>query len=278
MRSKAFKGVQYENVVSDPYFPVYREELKLNNGTPTGVDALYSDTRFFGTVSKQYILLEHKEASNIATNMLDKLGIKYDISTSIATGGGAKFFQTIKFPDYKFSLGDVENTAEGNKNRDDFIPTVILKNSYDKTCAFQFIYGGFRMVCMNGLVVGDVVQNISYVHTKQINTDYIGKVFQTNLEKTIEGIRFGYNRLNTEECTPYVKLLLAEIFTKNMVGEVINMLPDGSFENDDNNLEISPDISAYMLYNIITNVITHKVKSVNRQIELGNKIAKIFRI
>lgn len=280
MRHKLFTGIEKRGVVKDPYFPVYKEELKLNNGKATGIYAIFSDKALFETVSKQYVLLPHQEASQIATNMLEKCNIKYEIDKSVATNYGAKFFQIIKFPGYKFTVDTVDNTAlDGKKYSDDFIPTVILKNSYDKTCAFQFIYGCFRFVCMNGMVVGSVIQDVSYRHTKEIQPEQIGKVFKMKLEETIENVKGGYERLNSEEASPYIKLLLAEIFTKNMIGEVIKFLPDSSFDYDgEKNFEVSPDISAYVMYNIVTNVITHKVKSMNRQVELGNKVSRIFNI
>lgn len=46
----------------------------------------------------------------------------------------------------------------------DAIPEVVLINSHDATCAFRMYAGLFRLVCENGMIVGDTLDSIRVIH------------------------------------------------------------------------------------------------------------------
>ena len=51
------------------------------------------------------------------------------------------------------------NLIKGNE----FIETVMI-NSHDRSIAYQFLMGVYRMVCANGMIVGDTFQKVSVKH------------------------------------------------------------------------------------------------------------------
>eukprot|EP00918_Siedleckia_nematoides_P082182 GHVU01180154.1.p1 GENE.GHVU01180154.1~~GHVU01180154.1.p1 ORF type:complete len:261 (+),score=2.99 GHVU01180154.1:114-896(+) len=44
-------------------------------------------------------------------------------------------------------------------------PEIVIKNSYDKSCSFQLLFGLYRLVCSNGLMIGKTFQGESIIHT-----------------------------------------------------------------------------------------------------------------
>lgn len=67
---------------------------------------------------------------------------------------------------------------------------VILVNSFDGTSSFKLISGVFRFVCLNGLVVGDTVQEVAIPHKRVALDDVLEGVYSVveDFEKVTESI------------------------------------------------------------------------------------------
>ena len=66
--------------------------------------------------------------------------------------------------------GQVQTRPEANE--------IILINSHDGASSYQMLAGMFRFVCCNGLVVGDVVEDIRIPHKGNIQDDVIEGAFR----------------------------------------------------------------------------------------------------
>ena len=66
--------------------------------------------------------------------------------------------------------GQVQAKPEANE--------IILINSHDGASSYQMLAGMFRFVCCNGLVVGDVVEDIRIPHKGNIQDDVIDGAFR----------------------------------------------------------------------------------------------------
>ncbi|MEO6746269.1 MAG: DUF932 domain-containing protein [Caldimonas sp.] len=66
--------------------------------------------------------------------------------------------------------GQVQTKPEANE--------IILINSHDGASSYQMLAGMFRFVCCNGLVVGDVVEDIRIPHKGNIQNDVIEGAFR----------------------------------------------------------------------------------------------------
>lgn len=62
------------------------------------------------------------------------------------------------------------------KSVGDVVPEILLKNSYDGSCAYVLTLGVYRLACANGLVVGTTFESVRTIH--------IGK---NALQKAIDG-------------------------------------------------------------------------------------------
>jgi hypothetical protein len=66
--------------------------------------------------------------------------------------------------------GEVQTKPEANE--------IILINSHDGASSYQMLAGMFRFVCCNGLVVGDIVEDIRIPHKGNIQDDVIEGAFR----------------------------------------------------------------------------------------------------
>jgi hypothetical protein len=90
---------------------------------------------------------------------------------------------------------------------DSLLETVLI-NSHDGSSAYDLSMGIFRLVCSNGMVVGDVFESIHIRHIGNI----IDRIIEasTNMLKNAPKIAESVNLFRTITLTPQEQLLLAE--------------------------------------------------------------------
>jgi hypothetical protein len=235
---------------------------------------------FLSSVSPRYTVTTHTEVNAFTERLLTSQSLPYEIGRTAVASKGNKFFREIRFPSMKFTPDGSDNTALDGGKTDDIYPTIILRNSYDRSSSIDFLYGGFRLICTNGMIIGDIAQRISQNHMKPANYDRIGDILVSKLEETIVGFKQLYKTLNTTPATSYVDVLLMEVFSKKMA-ETATAMSAGLIvpEYDDSAIigfKVSPQLSAYALYNICTAVASHKIKKYSRSLLLQKQIAKVF--
>lgn len=163
------------------------------------------------------------------------------------------------------------------------MPTLIVRNSYDRSSTLDFLYGGFRLVCSNGMIIGNIVQRVAIRHVSNPDFDVIGDQFVSKMEQSIEGFKRAYTVLNDRKADPFLDLLLMETFTKKMA-QVAEGLSQGllqlSYDADGkiDGITASPNLSAYALYQIATNVASHQVRKYHRSLQMQRRISKVFGV
>lgn len=81
-------------------------------------------------------------------------GVSYD---------GGRVVRTYRFPRHRFDIA-----------RGDHVDLQLkVQNSYDGSCRFGAIMGAFRLVCANGMVVGDTMLNVQGKHTAGLDIEKI---------------------------------------------------------------------------------------------------------
>jgi hypothetical protein len=264
-------------------FEVGRERLILKNGQDTGFDALYrKDTgSALSIVTPKYKLTPHKTANEFVEKLLNTQNIAFDYGKTAVTAGGNRFFREFRFPSMKFVPGGPNNTALDGGRLDEYIPTIIVRNSYDRSSTLDFVYGGYRLVCSNGLISGKTIQRIQVKHIISPDFSKIGDTLVDRLEMTIEDFKRTYEVLNTEPANIYLQVLMMEVLTKRMAMALTAMssgLVQLHFDADGNieNVTASKQLSAYALLQLATNVATHQVRKFHRSLELQKRIANVF--
>lgn len=111
----------------------------------------------------QTIQLEKFQSIN-ANHQRDGLSTKYCfvpttrvINTLVEHGWLPVKAQEVRARNHKigFQKHLIRFRQEGQFQKDDIIPEIVLFNSHDGSASFQILAGIFRMICSNGLVVAD---------------------------------------------------------------------------------------------------------------------------
>lgn len=265
-------------------FPVTREKLERSDGVDTGYDTLYRpDTGSnLGVVSRKYQMVKHADAMEMVFGILDRMKLEHSEPRVKLSGQGKRMYSSIPFPDMRF------NPTEGLEDfngKEDFDPVMRVHNSYDGSLKFSFLYGVEKLICTNGATVFKAAQSISLRHVSEnIDFDKIRPTIETSLDKTIVKTKDQVNKLVSEDGFNYLNLIMAESVLANTYKRAIieaigeNHI-DSVKDNRGNIVEFSEGVdpfTAYYLWNIITNVSTHKIKSANVQADVDAMITKHF--
>jgi hypothetical protein len=260
-----------------------------------------TDTRqVLSLVSDRYSLITNAEALELGKNILEhvyKEKFGNLLPTKILPNAECTHFVASFMPEnYTFEL------AAGDK----WTPFVYIQNSYDKTSQFRCWVGMGRVVCLNGLIFGNVAVKISTKH-KIDNVRY----------EIMKKLRVNQTELNFKN----QKKLYTEVFTRLMEipvkQEWVRPLVCGAFEVSyfKNHRDVMGEISlihkryhqrksttlrnkadalmrfmkitddfwkiysdslglnAYALYNVITDISTHEPGILNRVV--NNKLSPV---
>ena len=268
-------------------FDLGRENLYIANGEDTGSDAIIRmDTgKPISIVSRSYQTVAHKDANAFAEKLFEKNGINYEEGHVSVSAGGARFFREFRFTDMSFTpsiKGDLSTALDGKGEVDSYFPSVILRNSCDKSCGFDFIFGAYRFVCSNGLILGKDIAKITTRHVVKPDYEIIGNQLLEKIEASIEGFRAIYSNLNSTNANPYLQMMVAQNMINNTIAKTMVDMSGGliqaEFEDEGklSNIEIAESASAYLLYNIMTEIATHRSRKYNKALQMQQKLAKIF--
>lgn len=269
------------------FFPVQREKLYRENGEYSNYDVLANKETNdqISVVSSRYHVTTHRDAHEFAMELFSKQGIDVEIGKRDITPSGGRFFSEYRFPGLKFSAGSIDTAIDATGKSDIYIPTLVMKNSYDKSSALDFTFGGFRFVCANGMLLGTIIDRIKLDHNHKPDFKNIGKRLIDNLELTIENFKAKHEELNTLRGAWYTPLLL-DVLSKEIFMEVVrsssDMIQVTPYIDDDGNHKLgtktSNNLSAYALLQIVTEILSHKVKDYRTSVKYQKKVAKVFEM
>ena len=222
--------------------------------------------KVFSIVSKNYKLLRHEDAVQQIENTIDEnreLG-RYRTNTEFYDDGG-RMRRTYCFYEIPVEIepGDTIN------------PELQLLNSYDTTWPFIVILGGYRVLCSNGLVVGE-----RYLHLRK---RHVYDFEQMNIMEQVSTALKRFN-LQANEWKKWAEIRLTEKiyagiiddmkFGKKALAEIESRTEqeaEGFAENG------FPIMSLWMFYNILTWYITHQAVSLNHRVEMERRLRSAMR-
>lgn len=76
-------------------------------------------------------------------------------------------------------------------------PEIVLLNSHDGTSSYQLLAGFFRFVCSNGLIAGDICNDVRVRHTGNVIDNVIEGSYQV-----LDNVKEISNRIETYKATP----------------------------------------------------------------------------
>ena len=217
--------------------------------------------KVFSIVSKDYKIIRHEQAiehikSIIARN--DHLG-KYHNEVNFYNAGG-RMRCTFTFPGISAEIqkGDVVKLQ------------LHLFNSYDLAWSFTIIFGAFRLVCTNGLVIGNTIFHIKKRHVYELDDLNIRKNIATATKQFEKQAGKWMNLAQIPlHPTTYEKVMKSMKFGKGTTEEIRQRVDrDASGYNN----EDFPVISLWAFYNVLTWYITHRAVSLNHRVEMENRL------
>ena len=217
--------------------------------------------KVFCVTSKHYKFIQHESAIVQVEDALSKRRDFGDFSvlTEFYNDGG-RMRRTHRF---------LEIASEVTKG--DFVcPELHLFNSYDSEWPFVVLLGAFRIVCTNGLVVG---QNLLYLrkrHMYELGEINVNEEVSTALKRFRLQVRH-WKRWTGRHLTPRVYGMVLEsmklgIKARDEVeGEVFREAegfdPDGF-----------PILTLWGFYNILTGHVTHNAVSLNHEVGMQSRL------
>lgn len=236
----------------DYNFPVELSEVKTNDLIiPKRKAVIRTDTnQVIGFVSDKYGLVKHLEVMNSFKAVIDKE--KYE-EKIVMSHNGAKLFAIFSFPDKKIQ------GAEG----DEVIMRAVVINSYNGSNSLQIMLGAFRLVCSNGMILGDTM------------FDYSAKHFQNGIDTSM--IMESFSALNEKFVSS--QSIVSKMVKQSVVGD------DKLFDKKDKQFYVpkyllkqaeqkfyndKEENTVWDYYNSLTSVITHDMKkeSIGLQLKL----------
>jgi len=272
-------------------FPVVREKLIQSNGMDTGSDALFNGDNGepISVVSRKYKVTSHKEVNDFAYKLFEANNINFTEGKTEVTHNGSKFYKEFIFPDYKIDpaiLSETQNTAlDGDPSTDGYVLRAILQNSYDRSKAFTFTFGAYRFVCSNGLVIGKTLETFRVRHNVKPNFEKLGHNFIDSAEKSIDWISTFFSEMNTTIIdSPTLVHTMASVLGTKLEKEATKILIQQGLMTADYNFETrrfenhstAQSISGYLVYNVITELITKHVYGMHNQNVRFQKLNKVM--
>ena len=166
---------------------------------------------------------------------------------------------------YRFLEIEVEISAG-----DPISPELIVFNSYDTAWPFIVLLGAFRIVCTNGLVVGEKFLHLRKRHIYELGQINVAEEIGTALKR--------FNQQATEwkgwtekKLTPkvYAKVLETMKFGIKAKVEVDNKVSNEAVGFDADGF---PVLTVWGFYNILTSHITHNSVSLNHRVEMESRL------
>tara|TARA_R100000742_G_C4271278_1_gene90160 strand:- start:319 stop:1083 length:765 start_codon:yes stop_codon:yes gene_type:complete len=225
--------------LQDTLFPVKEDIIYKRDGEASGYKFIMrKDTdEILSCVTDKYKMVTNKDVIGTAEPVLKEIGAKLTECETFTNGARASW--TWKIPDVKVKVdkGDEVN------------PQITIKNSYDGSVGLHILAGAFRLVCSNGLVIGNTISN-------KVNKHSIYNIDLDNVEESVK------NTVNTVESVfkkDFPVLINTDIQQKH-IQNLIKMFPDFTMESLTQYLIAHKPHTFWDLLNAATWVATHTMK------------------
>jgi len=271
MQKKLFEDEEKSNlaVISFPEVsevPVSWGEINLQRASNYKAIVNPETGKVYSIVSQDYKLIRHEDAVQRIESTIDEnleLG-KYKTDTEFYNDGAR--MRMI----YRFYKKSVEIKKGDNVN-----PELHLFNSYDTTWPFIVLIGAFRIVCTNGLVVGEKFLHFRKRHVYDFDQMDIKEQVSTALKRfnlqTKQWKRWAELRL-TEKT--YTKVMNAMKFGKKAMENIEERTAQEAEGFADNGF---PIMNLWIFYNVLTWYITHRAVSLNHRVELERRLRSAMK-
>ena len=261
-----YKNLVFPDPVLEPIWYGRRPETKIE-GKFAIVDQGENET-VFGICSDQYQVVHYEDIISLTEKVFKEVQSKQGkieiMPCIIDQGRKMRISATMLEAKYEIKKGDIIN------------PTVTVRTSYDLGWRFSSVFGAFRLICTNGAKAG-------------ITFDRFAKKHMQSLEPTmmVDSILKGMELYNAQVAqwkqwtkTKVPELIYTELWTalpfsegeKEKIEKTVEMGSKNTLEDK----KWRDQINLWDLHSVMTQYVTHEVKSEVRKNDLETDIARVF--
>lgn len=220
----------------------------------------------FGITTEAYKLIKYEDLINVVDNIVLNHPEYGDPVKKVETiSEGAKLTSEWTFPEvsYQITKGDIVH------------PSIHVNTSYDSSTLLSVLFGAFRIVCSNGLVIGDQFANYKKKHTQVFNLEGIKNAISIGMDNFSDQVNLWKTWVDKNTTsTEYEYVMNTMKFNKAETEEIHSVVEKNSGVTL---TDIKTKTLTYWIfYNILTQYITHKVQSKLRKFQLNEQLRKVF--
>lgn len=207
-----------------------------------------------GIVSDDYGLVKH----STVIDSFREAGKGYGVEEKITLQrDGAQLFYQMTFPKIEMEV----------KKGDLVRMMMIAKNSYNGMNSLQVIFGAFRLVCSNGMILGTQFISFNYKHIGTVG----GMLDQSLTNQYIEAYK-QYIKLFGERSPMIQEMVKRPVAGDKLFDPKVTEMPKYLMVEAENNFKEAKDQSVWGYYNSLTYAVTHKSRKENQDIYIANGI------
>jgi hypothetical protein len=243
------------------YFPIREERCFTKSGLDTKRKAIIrEDTNaVLGVVTEAYKPILNRNLFEGVKETFDKLNMNYQLKSMFTND--RRTYATFTFPDCKIDIG-----KNGEIDVVDMQMDVV--NSYDASHQVWLNLGGFRLVCLNGLIIGTSIMKVSQKHFQGVAVPEICSKIKNASEIYMNEIQPRWKKWSETEVvdTDIIKKIEKRGFPKKYL-DIVNAM-----WNAEQNRTV------WNLYNCFTYATSHKVESYERGRDLSLLVSQEFEM
>ena len=252
---------------SNYLFPVRKVNLFFDNGLTMypirkGYKGIMREdnNKLISIVKDTYKLVSNEEVIIPLKQAVDSLQLKYELGSDSYVEDNRMRLHLV-FPEIKID--------DGTDKKIDL--ACYLSNSYDGSEGVRFMFGGLRLVCSNGLVIGTMHTKYYHRHTKGIRP----KTYEFLIKKALTDIPEVQKRINEMQeyqiksgSNEFVKLIekLEQTIGKRITEKALKEYVKERQKN------------LWILYNAFTYILSHYVENRRIRQEKQMILSRMFHI
>jgi hypothetical protein len=262
-----------QSIQRNPIFPPVAEQ-PVNWGQG---DRVYSAGRYkaivnpdtgklFCIVSSNYKLIRHEDAIEEIERALapsTELG-DFEVTTGFFNDGG-RMRRTYRFPVVSFEIaeGDLVN------------PELHLFNSYDISWPLAVYLGAFRLVCTNGLVVGEDLLRLRKRHVYGLERLELEQEVSSALKRMRTQITQWQGWTNRQlSRESYQTIMETMEFGRRASEAIMDRIAEEATGRESDGF---PRVSLWAFYNVLAWYITHQTVSLNHRVRMEQRLRLAMR-
>jgi hypothetical protein len=226
-----------------------------------------NEKQIFNVVGTGYKIVQHDEMYDAVESTIKNLGLKAKIRTA-EIGDGARLRMELTFPDIQIKIGHAEVNDVVNLR-------MAFDNSYNATTGMRCSVDGLRLKCTNGMKVPEGFAYFYHRHTKGLDVNSLiptiergVEVFQTKIKEKWD--RYFQNKIDPNKARTFIQECIQDKTISVKYLEM--MLRRMDFGGDIEIRGLGQITNQWMLYNLVTEVLTHECNSLDMQENFMNKM------